>query len=218
MTDRPILFSAPMVRALLDSRKTQTRRALKPQPTGYHDLQSGPYKRGDRLWVREAWNIAFKSELAEGEAIERTLDECVAANRGFACPVGDGIVYKATGAHSHAQFGKALWRSPLHMFRWASRLTLIVTDVRVQRLQDISEDDAEAEGCRMIEDGSGAGFWVVDGAPNCACADSAIGCYENLWDSINTKSGRTWADNPWVVALTFDVHRCNIDALEIANG
>ncbi len=183
MADKPILFSGPMVRALLEGRKTQTRRVIKlngrppeycgprgcmDDPTcwgwddpdhgdwvtlekergqrlGWRDLRVS-YAPGDLLWVREAWNIAFASDLTPGEAIERTAEECATSNRGFACACGDGVVYRATGAQQHPDHGKARWRPSIHMPRWASRLTLIVTDVRVQRLQEISHDDAVAEG------------------------------------------------------------------------
>lgn len=244
MTDRPIIFSAPMVRALLAGTKTQTRRILKPQPPDapparchpshaslhaapYLDAYCGqpktvsnprgmsrdwhwwqvddrpgplafrtPYAPSDRLWVREAWNIAFQNELAPGETIERTAAECAAANRGFACVVGDGVVYKATGAHSHPQHGKALWRPSIHMSRWASRLTLTVTDVRVQRLQEISEEDAIAEGVP-------ADYGEHIHGP---------GGYRDIWEAINGTG--SWAANPWVAAYTFTVQHANIDAVE----
>lgn len=105
----------------------------------------------------------------------------------------------------------SLWRSPLHMPRWASRITLTVTDVRVQRLQEISEADAIAEGTSC---------WVcggqVDGTSehDCQCFHTkvaAIPSYQVLWDSLNAKRA-PWASNPWVIALTFTVEQRNIDA------
>lgn len=143
MTDRPIIFSAPMVLALLEGRKTQTRRVLRPQPGQFNalfsdagkwwtgDAESGevhevlrvPYATGDRLWVREAFSY-------------ETLD---VDRNGFMPPW-----YWADGNPASGDFTQP--KPSIHMPRWASRLTLIVTDVRVQRLQEISNDDCIAEG------------------------------------------------------------------------
>lgn len=81
------------------------------------------------------------------------------------------------------------WRPGIHMPRWASRLTLHVTDVRVQRLQDISEDDAQAEGCPCQSDDD-------------LCGMEAAGWFRDLWDSLNAERA-PWSSNPWVVAVTF---------------
>ena len=214
MTDRPILFSAPMVRALLDGTKTQTRRVLKPQPNIFeidergtpcqvgifHDsgaaynrlilgryitLQKVPFCIGDRLWVKETWACAgIYTDVAE-------------------------IRYRASENASHTEFveqvpvGKIAnihkwqptwpkYKSPLFMQRSLSRLTLTVTDVRVERLQDISEADAVAEG---VLNGPGA--------------DGPLAEYEALWDHINGPDA--WVANPWVVAVSFTVGRHNID-------
>lgn len=108
------------------------------------------------------------------------------------------------------------WTIPkpsIHMPRWASRLILIVTDVRVQRLVEISEDDARAEGIyefRRIGDGPGHAIWGYDGCEWRSQTPSEA--FVDLWDSLS-KPGATWANNPWVVAITFIPHRCNIDAL-----
>ncbi|MGM0584254.1 MAG: hypothetical protein ACQEUZ_06355, partial [Pseudomonadota bacterium] len=154
MTDKPIIFSGPMVRALLEGRKSMTRRVLKPQPVardvrflGYlprrrigfalcHDGGANetlyarlPCAEGDCLWVREAH--AFGWPVVPGETT----------------PHAEGpdhvVTYRADG---HTPFGGGHWRSPIHMPRWASRLTLTVTDVRVQRVQWISAEDTAAEG------------------------------------------------------------------------
>ena len=95
-------------------------------------------------------------------------------------------------------FGLA-WRSSIHMPRWASRLTLLVTDVRVQRLQEISRGDAMSEGCTF---------------PNMAKGDDPRQWYAELWEQINGRG--SWDANPWVVALTFAVQRRNIDAKDAA--
>ena len=202
MTDRPTIFSAPMVRALLDGRKTQTRRVLKPQPVwdngaiGIEDdagrwaycsnTERGfgeglprsrfklPYAIGDRLWVREAH--AFDSVM---------------------------VRYYATD-DVHELRKK---RSPIHMPRWASRLTLTVTDVRVQRLQEISEADAQAEGFPISWDGKPydppspqEDIWQGYGR-------ASMSLY---WTSLHGPDA--WAANPWVAAISFTVARRTIDA------
>jgi len=216
MADRPILFSAPMVRALLEGRKTQTRRALKirghrsfsefgPSDTrGYdwhfrdaamrwHDLRNMELVKrlshaiGDRLWVRETW---------------ASIDDLLFRP--------DNIIYRAD-PNDGWEHG---WRPSIFMPRWASRLTLIVTDVRVQRLQDISEEDAIAEGVVWYEKLSG---FVVPGVdhPNpdflVLSRPTAREMYAALWDTINGSGA--WLANPWVAAYTFTAHRKNIDQM-----
>ena len=210
MADRPIIFSAPMVRAMLDGRKTQTRRVLPlahPKFShqnvldpdmlvdkqyvwfwdGVHDCVGAswplPYTPGDRLWVRE--NCAT---WGDHEAIYRADD---AVEYGLA--VSDG------------KFG-AKWkaRPSIHMPRWASRLTLTVTDVRVQRLQDISAADAMAEGCDAV-------LALTIKRPNGAHPGNPRECCCDLWNSLHGPGA--WDANPWVVAVTFTVQRGNIDQL-----
>ncbi|MBW4972108.1 hypothetical protein KZZ08_00665 [Roseovarius mucosus] len=200
MSDRQILFSAPMIRALLDGRKTQTRRALKP-PYGTLEFQSdGTWKPictkffpGDRLWVKETWRPSISA----------------------ADPWHVAVLYPHTGDVKHwgwssdADFGD--WKipkaaatgnvTPLFMPRWASRLTLTVTDVRVQRLHDMDRGDAMAEGCPF---------------PNMAVGPDPRDWFHQLWNSIHGPDA--WDANPWVVALTFDVHRRNIDQMAQANA
>ncbi|TGQ95371.1 hypothetical protein EN851_07560 [Mesorhizobium sp. M8A.F.Ca.ET.208.01.1.1] len=202
MTDRPILFSAPMVRALLDGRKTQTRRVAR-DTTLPHLRHAGdlhlivgeglltrnhyfrvPYAVGDRLYVREAW------------ATESAYDDLSPSAMGGEEPVR----YDADGSHQTwgypaiSKIGR--FRQAMHMPRWASRLTLTVTDVRVQRLQEISEEDAKAEGVDFN----------VNGGPDNRAA------YCRLWNTLNAARGFGWDANPWVVAVSFTVARANIDA------
>lgn len=202
MTDRPSLFSGPMVRALLEGRKTQTRRVLKKQPFDENDfLQNGkfPYIPRDRIYVRES--------------IRRSLDNdnFYYADKG----VGNALYRRLI------ENGGRKSRPSIHMPRWASRLTLPVTDVRVQRLQDISEEDAKAEGA-MFHDGgcvghSGYRHDIDQGVVYATARES----FKHLWDSINAnrkdKDGNrlpyAWDDNPWVVAVSFDVHKVNIDLM-----
>ena len=188
MADRPIIFSAPMVRALLDGRKTQTRRVLRSPYGALEYLGDGAWKPifarfvpGDRLWVREAFT--------EVPMI--------------------GPRYYATN-EIPASFKKV---SPIHMPRWASRLTLLVTDVRVQRLQEISDEDANAEGAAHCDICNDVG-WLnnnPDGGEECGCCGggSYRDEFRDLWNSIHGLDA--WDANPWVAAITFDVKRGNID-------
>ena len=222
MTDRPIIFSAPMVRALLGGRKTQTRRVLKhplkidiglapsvqtdnPVWIQFDHPKGGPltcvrwpYAIGDRLWVREGWqHWPPNNILAEPKRprIYRATDA--------EPPASEIPDWAWRGDH------KFRWHSPIHMPRWASRLTLTVTDVRVQRLQDISEEDAMAEG---IHRNTSSWFPIpgVDGSGTTARA-----AFAGLWNSIHGPDA--WNTNPWVTAITFDVKHRNIDTEEAAS-
>lgn len=218
MIDRPILFSGPMVNALLDGRKTQTRRVLRvPAPfdpsenisveiaTGFIEPQ---FRRGDRLWVRETWRPHYL-----GDGIW-DLDVSYAAD-GERRRINDG------------EFGEKDWTwpkaadrgnvSPLFMPRWASRLTLTVTEVRVQRLQEMSDADAAAEGVEM--ESADPPFYYVPGIwPHSITAVGieepggrhAARSFAKLWDRLNAHRA-LWDSNPWVVALSFTVRRGNID-------
>lgn len=220
MADRPILFSAPMIRALLDGRKTQTRRILKPQPTinsagllvwdhGADFIQGTPddiaagqrVKVGDRLWVRETWQ-----GLTCGDFRPTKHEPCEV--RYFATDPCADLDGEARGYP---------WRPSIFMPRFASRLTLIVTEVCVERLQDCSEADAIAEGAPLdpdhhdtTQDGSNQHMVRV----NAWTRISPVAWYHRLWNEINGHGA--WEANPWVVAYTFTVERKNID--EVANA
>lgn len=208
MSDRPIIFSAPMVRALLDGRKTQTRR-LATSPLRH-------CKPGDRLWVRENAAVRYTSEhYIDGHsygityaADENEYGQYIATN---AC--GGGIRKgKPPSVFPNTTFrkdGTLRWQPSIHMPRWASRLTLTVTNVRVQRLQDICEEDAEHEGAaRLAMDEDGKFYEVAAGSYRCGFA--------GLWDHLHGASA--WDSNPHLVALTFTVGRGNIDALAAAGS
>lgn len=214
MADKAINMKAHEVRALQLGRKTQTRRAAAiewregaiPNFTGWHAERCGSlawqlvggmgigaklktqYAKGDRLWVREAW-----------------APEGVDAEEGFYRPD-----YRAT---ANGQPTDGRWRSPIHMPRWASRLTLIVTDVRVQRLQDISEDDAIAEGIERTS-GSITTYCDYEDYPDDPYEwfSRPTASFRTLWNSLHGPDA--WNANPWVAAYTFSVHRCNIDQME----
>ena len=228
MTDKPMIFSAEMVRALLDGRKIQTRRALKPQPPAdahmvraYTDNAPRPalrntigwfvpeagdlwpcndgdriplrYAPGDRLWVREACRAV---EHEDGtDAVEYLADGAVAQIKNCAKAAdqwGELYRYGKRGPDRTHRHGQKV--PSIHMPRWASRLTLVVTDVRVQRVREISRDDAIAEGC-----------------PSTLTAEWH---FRDLWNSLYGPDA--WDRNDWVVAITFTVHRCNIDQMEAA--
>ena len=184
MTNRPILFSAPMVRALLDGRKTQTRRLAwrwRESTDGWR-ADSVPtiwqrVKPGDRLWARETW----------GEQ-----------RRG-------GLVYRADDLRALGSSNP--WRSPIHMPRQASRITLTVTAVRVERLQEISEADARAEGILFVP-----GHGHIKPADLAEGFSNYLNCtagFADLWDDIHGPG--SWSADPEVVVLTFDAMKHNID-------
>ena len=225
MKTYPIIFSAPMVRALLDGKKTQTRRVVKPQPeiySGYETLgdfsdpgwvlewkefdaltpkelaHHCPYgKPGDLLWVRETWQLhSLATDLGK-------------------------IVYRASENSSHTEFHRMVpvekiggigakpfqegWRSSIHMPRWASRLTLEITGVRVERVHDISEDDAIAEGMMQFD----SGRWWYDTTGQNSLHRTAMSAYQELWRKLNGCG--SWDANPWVWVLEFRVHKQNVD-------
>ncbi|PBP71975.1 hypothetical protein CCL21_06975 [Pseudomonas syringae] len=204
--ERPILFSAPMVRAILEGRKTVTRRELKVQPhidssgnfcversnygqdiygkpvTKHFVSSDCPYGQpGDRLWVREAWqadaqvNAISPRELSHGEPIQYPAD---GASRQTGC--------------SMITPGKI--RPSIHMPRWVSRILLEITDVRVERLQDISRSDIRAEGLECPPE-----LASDDVSPN--YRDWYPAAWRDLWESINGTD--SWNINPWVWVVEF---------------
>lgn len=201
--ERPILFSGPMVRAILEGRKTQTRRIVKGginetsnEHFGYRLLgvKNGraifdgmlpvgvdcPYgKPGERLWVREAW-----------APVDR--------RRGSSDPE---YLYRAELLQGEAFLGVEQWRPSIHMPRAACRLLLEITDVRVERLQDISEGDALAEGVlENLDQTTLYDFWHY-GGEGCWGEFNAVGSFASLWESINGPG--SWNQNPWVWVVEF---------------
>lgn len=245
MADLPIPFSAPMVLALLADRKTQTRRLLKADVerlicrscgVSEKEFKAGKcicdvsshlewtpcevprYRVGDRLYVREAWRAqkAFDhlSPVEIGAEFEAEHGEPW-------CPT----YYEAdqrcddSSIDMWQQSTPGRLRAGMHMPKWASRITLIVTDVRVQRLQDISTQDAKDEGIpEFAGDASHLGL-VADIQPAWYAWDnrSTIENYRALWDDLNDKRA-PWDSNPWVVAYTFTVHKQHIDRLPTSEG
>ncbi|WP_345815330.1 hypothetical protein AAGS40_23425 [Paraburkholderia sp. PREW-6R] len=218
MKERPILFSGPMVRALLDGRKTQTRRIVKlphnnplgqwePIPIGGENggrtaagetipLQGGIWhtrtgdslmcphgQPGDRLWVRETWRgvveINPPGKMTE-LGVARYVPDQQYCRR---------VEYLATHGRDDEP-----WRPNIHMPRWASRITLEVTGVRVESLEDISEADARAEGV-TIEERHMNGYCAGETRP------PSIRAFRELWESIN--GAGAWTANPWVWVVQF---------------
>lgn len=216
MAEGPILFSAPMVRAILreieypGAGKTQTRRIWTlPKDHRWKDEAGGVviyggngmeygveelrcrYAPGDRLWVRETWTARMTHGWTIADARSRMYQE--------------EILYRADVSESIDG-----WWPSIHMPREFSRITLIVTDVRVQRLQEISEADAIAEGISP-DPVSGRYFCSMDEVGP-VTAKSAITAFGWLWNGINGKRpGCHWQDNPWVAAYTFRPILGNID-------
>lgn len=212
--DRPILFSAPMVRAILDGTKTQTRRAMKTQP--HHDrhfVDDGlvlhmrkkdtttsihspliaahcPYGQpGDRMWVRETgWERPERTPKMMREGADTWAP----------------YYYDADGLSKYDRADFKAWgfkrRPSIHMPRWASRILIEVTDVRVERLQDISDADAISEGIDHVDMLGSTPLWRMYGREpwNTVCP---VVSYRTLWESINGPG--SWAANPWVWCITF---------------
>ena len=184
MRERPILFTGAMVRAILSGSKSQTRRVVKYQAPDLVDDDGWPLvdrsidgigevrgacpygQSGDQLWLQETW--------AAPHAYDHLPPRLI--------PQGARIHYAATEDR-----GGLLWRPSIHMPRWASRITLEVTGVRVERLQDISEADALAEGVSAILDE------MRRATPRCD--------FQALWQSINGPG--SWDANPWVWIVEF---------------
>jgi hypothetical protein len=211
--ERPILFSAPMVRAILEGRKTVTRRVCKPQPSAHahttcasgnpmgawwetgKDINRCPHgQTGDRLWVRETW-YCDHFEVQKGPYLQPADMHDLDQSR------EDGeLVYAADGLAPYEQ-EQPTWKPSIHMPRWASRILLEITEVRVERLQDISEDQAKAEGVRRMRDGSDT--WVSREGPGDLVTPwpTAKEAFSDLWNSIN--GPHAWQSNPWVWVVEF---------------
>jgi hypothetical protein len=271
MGDRPILFSAGMVRAILDGRKTQTRRKMKVQPWPDATVEVGPYHPhridrngesqpgpatfgaiwdhqdivnggdaglrgpygapGDLLWVRETFcahwcepprDAPQSYRIVTGDKLPPIKQE----NGDLYQPVSSDIMTIWYGAESDKPFHMA-WKPSIHMPRWASRITLRITDIRVERLHDITEDDARAEGCearpfpgpwwqgyRDLGDGQlihqqaigeTAPDWMIEPKqmpPTPWLDRSARGGFRSIWMGLHGPGA--WDANPWVWVVAFE--------------
>jgi len=214
MKEYPLLLNGDMVRAVLDGTKTQTRRLVNPQPivrssggitwkrTDGERIPNGPRSAfggshvsatgligeycpfgqvGDTLWVRETWRPCQPSE-GKGPAIQHKADGTYDRKTDY-----------PEAFRTKSSDGPGKWRPSIHMPRWASRLSLKITDIRVERVNAISEGDVLAEGITQLQGG--------------ACV-----AFRMLWDTIYgkqkpNKPDLSWAANPWVWAITFEVTR-----------
>lgn len=209
MKERPILMCGEMVRATLEDRKTRTRRVVNLDVAG--DFEDGiptegqmvcdkdgdywpaldwcPYgKPGDRLWVRETFAIECNDGYQDlytdpDKPLGPVKRVSVCGNEYFECPR-----YRASEPDTILGDDEdgMKWRPSIFMPRWASRILLEITEVRVQRLQEITEEDAQREGCPMSSPLTMPQFW-----------------FEDLWDKLNKKRGFGWDKNPWVWVVGF---------------
>lgn len=209
MNEHPILFSGEMIRAILAGKKTQTRRIIKPQPeqwvtkAGYDIFcekdeimlwgmtQNGPaeyplklkYQKGDRLWVRET---AYIAPPKFGDVADCNCRD----NDGQPRLVGYVVSMDGESVRCAEEYGVKITPSN-HMPRWASRITLEITNIRVERVLDITRKDAWAEGIRPDE------FFY--GYP----IGNPVISFGELWDKINKKPEFSWRNNPWVWVIGF---------------
>lgn len=220
MREIPVLYNGAMVRAILDDRKTQTRRIVKPQPwrhpdtgvlwigedTKVEDLLADragicKYLPGDRLWVRETWMpydtsteddavwVLYKA--SNDQRPDGIAPEKFGSGVRRSAPVQ--VVEWARDAIEMEEVVGGRWRPSIHMPRWAARLFLDVQDVRIERLQDISEEDARAEGVDRNE-----GKWVDEDGRTRSSYRLA---FQQLW--ISVYGAESWAANPWVWVTEF---------------
>jgi len=232
MRERPIIFNAEMVRAVLDGRKTQTRRIMKVQPesnqfglrriiasaersdtgkyhwtesnaTGNH-IRSAPFSCpfgavGDRLWVKETWSVVSHAFDDDGLMIDYVPDR--PAKAVHEKPFGRGYysghaIYAADGGFTWGDDdgcvdGRSCWKPSIHMPRWASRITLEMNGVRVERLNSMTEKDALAEGC----------LGGHDSIPGYQYSATPHEHFHHVWQSIY--GADSWQANPWVWVVEF---------------
>ena len=215
MRKRPIIMGYESVRAILEERKTQSRRVIKPQPKFIDSLNvpfktddanpkgiiNCPYgKVGDRLWVRETWGVGCRPDPNSGwvDGIEYKADESYLDDI-------ESLPLRVIDDQDLEKYQRDGWNSPIFMPRWASRITLEITDIRVERVQDITEEDAILEGISR-DFAYECNGWV----PSYTDPDSGgyadyIAAYRTLWDYLNAKRGYPWESNPWVWVVSFKV-------------
>lgn len=243
MKERGMIFNGEMVRAILDGRKTQTRRIMKPQPgpcpRGGHWWPSNVFKTmlhveeemqngkggwgglvgdacpfgdvGDRIWVRETWAtlgnedgccVDWEGNLCKGNErsaarIYRASCEQRPGDYGL-WSIPDDAYWKP---HTKEHKFEGAWRPSIHMPRWASRILLEITDVRVERLNAISEEDAEAEGIDMEALYDSQECYDCIAYHNMTGRPTVTGAFKYLWESIYGEEG--WKSNPWVWVIEF---------------
>lgn len=197
MKERPIIFSGSMMRAILSKQKVQTRRIIKPQPVlgkPWKDWIVDPEEMDlpmaycpygiarDFLWVRETWATSIKWDGLPPRII----------------PTHSPVWYKATSQGKGDIIGK--WRPSIYMPRWASHIMLEITDVRVERLQDISVKNCIAEGFDPVQQ-TADGITLIPAWQ--VADDTAHLMFRQKWDELNAKRGCGWDKNPWVWVIDF---------------
>lgn len=197
--ERPILFSAPMVRAILEGRKTQTRRVIKPQPVmGLSNCSNSPTGWAEKTSEDHLWDCSCRIKIKPHKCPYGKPGERLWVREAFAVhPSQCTTIYRADWAGSTAlPDGDIIkWKPSIHMPRRASRITLEITDIRVERLQDITPDDAQAEGV----------------SPVYCCAPCAYPTltvrrpFYELWESIY--GPESWDQNPFVWVIEFKVNK-----------
>lgn len=197
MKERPILFSGEMVRAILDGRKTQTRRVIKPDPdkARYNELIGGREVNMTTFTKVIQWNGHDFSVYGDWhEDLRQLIPYCPYGRSGDRLwirethyPTNGIILYKADN-----QCEVAKWTPSIHMRREYSRINLEITNIRVERLQDISEEDAKAEGCDNSKS---------EAALECGWYEKPRRAYQRLWEKINNSG--SWDKNPWVWVVEF---------------
>lgn len=227
MKERGMIFNGEMVRAILDGRKTQTRRPVKfpvlDKNLGCElagnelagELSAGNYlnsafgKPGDRIWVRETWGVVSHAFSDDGLMIDWVPDRPATAIHEM--PFGNGYysgyaIYAADGDFTWGdddgyEDGRSCWKPSIHMPRAASRILLEITDVRVERLNAISEEDAEAEGIDMEALYDSQDCYDCIANHNMTGRPTVTGAFKYLWESIYGEEG--WKSNPWVWVIEF---------------
>ncbi len=195
-----------MVRALVDGRKTETRRPI-----------SSPLARatpGDLLWVRENWHATFRDSVDPGRP-HRNYHDTPKKQRVLA--LNQSIIYfeaEMRNEDAH-RFVPPRWVPSIHMSRWASRITLVVEKLRICRLQDITEGEAIAGGIAVEEVNDLRSRRESSTPLGSRAQPKAFGKH---WDELYKRSGHLLADNPEVVSLTFSIHHCNVDSLHAQNN
>ncbi|SVS89295.1 morphogenetic protein [Klebsiella pneumoniae] len=232
MKERGMIFNGEMVRAILDGRKTQTRRPIKWKQTRFTEIgeredgSNWPWSEdaehacdfwhpcpfgavGDRIWVRETWGVASHAFSDDGLIIDWVPDRPATAIHEM--PFGNGYysgyaIYAADGDFTWGdddgyEDGRSCWKPSIHMPRAASRILLEITDVRVERLNAISEEDAEAEGIDMeaLYDSQDCYDCIAD--HNMTGRPTVTGAFKYLWESIYGEEGLK--SNPWVWVIEF---------------
>lgn len=233
MKEKPILFNGEMVGATLDDRKNQTRRVVKDQPGNvggcYHrpdglwiwtHLPVGkgvgvglpfkcPYGQpGDELWVREPFMVWLNTiNICGITPIDKAINLWSNGNEEYFGNKERWIrkILEKTISDEHGDKSKMM--PSIHMPRWASRIQLKIKDIRVERVQDISEEDAKLEGIESSHDGTHIWFknYLSVGPANFKYTSGSIKSFESLWNSINEKRGFGWTSNPWIWKIEFEL-------------